>query len=129
MNKPIILTTIGLLLAAAPVAAHAAEVDLTLTQQCVQFDGTLLAEGQWEIVWPDKPVPPNGYLMPAEATGTLLNNYPWPCAPIGTVDAPAELVPSVAVEASVAPVAVAVAVRVLTPLEELQAILVANGGW
>jgi hypothetical protein len=33
------------------------------------------------------------------------------------------------VEASVAPVAVAVAVRVLTPLEELQAILVANGGW
>jgi hypothetical protein len=106
--KKVIITSLVAFAALGASAVQAEEVDWTVSQQCVNYDGTLLGPGEFQIVWPTEAVEPNGYVIPEGSTGTLLNNYPWPCGPIVATGLPP--VPAVeTTDAQSAPAAVAIA--------------------
>lgn len=136
-------TLIALAVLAVPAVASAQEAgtDWTLTQQCSQFNGTLLPEGTFVTVWPTEFYGTTGYVIPPTATGTLLNGYPWPCgpAPLPPVpEVPVEVTEPPAAETIVQPAAIAAPtttapaspyVAIHNAMLDLQDALVANGGW
>lgn len=66
-------------------------------QACIQYDGTILAEGTWQLVWPDEFTGSQGFIIPVEATGTMLLGTPFPCAPrplVPAIEPPLETAPS-----------------------------------